>query len=451
MAADLRQSDLTHKQEIRLQRFGRAFSLRNIRLALHPFSRCLHSSVRYWGDNYAHGVRCLQCGEELSQSHENALQVLESSDELGLLVYQHRIDESAPDQHVAPLLQAERLRVEKEDRLLQLSSTRRLPAVTAHTSLSWQQPCRFRHNLRRDSWVKDLEFLARVAHFETRVGLLRRQHERHVLARRSIINHLASLHEEGRQVSKLLRGVEDEHLQSEELLKSRADARQHVQNLREQLRVRLIARAEAETTRCGKEEKAQEAELELEAGSHDLEEAMIAQKQLRERVQTMKDETSDAEAELAAASKKLSDAGFVLRKLAFSEVGATCNVPRWGRGKVVRFRVGSEKDEREDMVTVKVRWGLCMSAMVSVRASIVAEADACREKEELKLLAVEDELQRRCAAIDRSVASRERLSMAAEEALYHEAMRLERKEAMRKREMTVATESARWVSMAYFF
>ena len=438
---------MSEKEEERLQRFGEAFELRNFSLALRPYARCVHKTVKYWGDEYGHGVKCIQCGSELSRSYENVLQVLESDDELGTMVFRHRIDEGTCGQEStaqAEVLEAERLRVEKEDRLLQISSTMRLPGPPEVTPLAWLQPSRWGNQQLCKLWEKDLAFLARCTHFQTKSAQLRASHQDLIHERHLLLDRLCYLHVEGRHVTELLTCVEREHQESEELLQLRAHAQDHVRQLRGALRERLATRASAEAIHCAKEEEADIAEAELAKHTRTLEDVLLIQQQLRDRDAELKQEVDAAKRALKKAGSKLSDTGLVLRKLRCSAIGEVCDVPRWGRGKILHFRVGNKKERTDDIVKVKICWGGCMNVVVSVLALIVAEAEIKREESEKCLMAVEDELNKVCAAEEKRRAAEERVLMEQEELDQEQLEKLERAEAMRKREMVVATETARY-------
>lgn len=87
---------------------------------------CEHLRTKAWGDNYAKGIRCKDCGKELSEIHHEESQMLGygtgTSDELFDAIKRHRYDEAAfrfKDSMQLELVEYERLRMEKERRVME--------------------------------------------------------------------------------------------------------------------------------------------------------------------------------------------------------------------------------------------------------------------------------------------------------------------------------------------
>jgi hypothetical protein len=101
-------------------------------LALPPAmpDRCMHLRTRNWGAAYDHGERCVECGHEVSASHEDLAQLAGigylDDPEMANAVQRHRLNEGT---YIAPwgaaatgnglgAVEQERIRLEKERRVL---------------------------------------------------------------------------------------------------------------------------------------------------------------------------------------------------------------------------------------------------------------------------------------------------------------------------------------------
>lgn len=88
---------------------------------------CEHVRTKCWGDNYAKGIRCKDCGKELSEIHHEESQMLGygtgTSEELWDAIKRHRHDEAAfrfKDSQQLALVESERLKIEKERRVMEM-------------------------------------------------------------------------------------------------------------------------------------------------------------------------------------------------------------------------------------------------------------------------------------------------------------------------------------------
>ena len=88
---------------------------------------CEHTRTKCWGDNYAKGIRCKDCGKELSEIHHEESQMLGygtgTSEELWDAIKRHRYDEASfrfKDSKQLALVESERLRIEKERRVMEM-------------------------------------------------------------------------------------------------------------------------------------------------------------------------------------------------------------------------------------------------------------------------------------------------------------------------------------------
>jgi hypothetical protein len=89
---------------------------------------CEHLRTKAWGDNYAKGLRCKDCGKEISEIHHEESQVLGygtgTSEELHDAIKRHRYDEAAfrfKDSKQLAMVESERMRMEKERRVMEQS------------------------------------------------------------------------------------------------------------------------------------------------------------------------------------------------------------------------------------------------------------------------------------------------------------------------------------------
>ena len=96
----------------------------NFHLAHPPVSRCEHVSVKFWGNKYCRGLRCVNCNMELTRSHEQMAQIGTISSEVEMMVQHHRHHEHgnyrSKDEKEYQLVCRERLRLEKTRREIYL-------------------------------------------------------------------------------------------------------------------------------------------------------------------------------------------------------------------------------------------------------------------------------------------------------------------------------------------
>ena len=92
-------------------------------LALPAPMKCNHQRTKAWGSKYATGVKCFDCGKELSRSFMDPDHARGSDSELDKLIEQHRDNEGAfrfKDSEELARVEQERLRLEKEAREIEL-------------------------------------------------------------------------------------------------------------------------------------------------------------------------------------------------------------------------------------------------------------------------------------------------------------------------------------------
>ena len=103
-----------------------AFAPEKWALALPKSQSCTHQRTKCWGDKYGKGIRCKDCGKELSNIDEEANQTLGygtgTPEELWEAIKRHRYDEAAfkfKNSTELALVEEERLRMEKERRVME--------------------------------------------------------------------------------------------------------------------------------------------------------------------------------------------------------------------------------------------------------------------------------------------------------------------------------------------
>lgn len=104
------------------------FNPKDFSKALSKAPMCEHIKAKAWGDSYNTGVKCLQCGKELTELYKEESQLLGygsgCSEWLADAINRHRANEAAyrfKHSNELILLDKERLRLEKERREIELS------------------------------------------------------------------------------------------------------------------------------------------------------------------------------------------------------------------------------------------------------------------------------------------------------------------------------------------
>ena len=118
-----------HLRQIMIEKEKRKARLRipNFEAALPPVTRCEHNNVKFWGTDYARGLRCKDCNLELTRSHEHPDQTCTWSSEIEKAVQWHRHHEHgafrAKNEDQLARILSERLRLEKTRREMYLTET----------------------------------------------------------------------------------------------------------------------------------------------------------------------------------------------------------------------------------------------------------------------------------------------------------------------------------------
>jgi hypothetical protein len=125
--ARLEEEHLAHQQQIAAEKAMRMarLAIPNFHLAHAPVSRCEHNQVKFWGTKYARGLKCKDCGSELTRSHEKIEQIATLSVDVENQVQFHRHHEHgryrSKNREEMELVLGERLRLEKERREIYLT------------------------------------------------------------------------------------------------------------------------------------------------------------------------------------------------------------------------------------------------------------------------------------------------------------------------------------------
>ena len=118
-----------HRRQIEIEKKRRLARLRipNFEAALPPVTRCEHANVKFWGTDYARGLRCKDCKAELTRSYEHPNQICTWSADIEKAVQWHRHHEHgafrATDAEQLARITSERLRLEKTRREMYLTET----------------------------------------------------------------------------------------------------------------------------------------------------------------------------------------------------------------------------------------------------------------------------------------------------------------------------------------
>jgi hypothetical protein len=123
---DLIRKQLAQRKEVLLRRVK--FPKAVFKLAVPQAYNCEHMKTKAWGNNYGMGVKCLQCGKELSELHKDESQVLGygsgADASLWEAVKRHRDNEMTfrfkSSEEIAAV-EKERLRLEKERREMEMN------------------------------------------------------------------------------------------------------------------------------------------------------------------------------------------------------------------------------------------------------------------------------------------------------------------------------------------
>jgi hypothetical protein len=116
-----------YQQQQKIQLMKRVkFDPKKFQLAVPQGQSCMHTRTKNWGDKYGKGIRCKDCGKELSNIDEEASQMLGygtgTPEELWEAITRHRDDEAAfrfKNSDELSLVEHERLRMEKERRVME--------------------------------------------------------------------------------------------------------------------------------------------------------------------------------------------------------------------------------------------------------------------------------------------------------------------------------------------
>eukprot|EP00516_Mucochytrium_quahogii_P001515 CAMPEP_0203748760 /NCGR_PEP_ID=MMETSP0098-20131031/3562_1 /ASSEMBLY_ACC=CAM_ASM_000208 /TAXON_ID=96639 /ORGANISM=" , Strain NY0313808BC1" /LENGTH=2510 /DNA_ID=CAMNT_0050637627 /DNA_START=226 /DNA_END=7758 /DNA_ORIENTATION=- len=357
----------------------------DIKLCTPRLLRCEHRRVRYWGTQYKSGVRCLNCNKELSRSYEDRYQAWDSNREMGEAVYFHRRDEARflPDseKHRARILD-ERLRVEKEEREIQLSergllemdlsinmkklSDRHLIRDNSTSMLmALHQPLNFFQTQRSVERQNYLEFFARLRNFnkkietlkEKRVGLLRDRRETTIL--------LELAHRDCGLLNKRVDNVESEYHRATEEMKTRQNIIECVDEYQKVLDEALDKRAKAELVYDSTLRKQFLLEANLDLNTELAADAMLQQKMIKKKGEEIEKNLAAVKGELDEAQRIYDKATLHLRKTRWQQQGIPVLYPpfvtKLGCARIQFCRPEDESKGQAEFIKLAIIFGCAKS------------------------------------------------------------------------------------------
>ena len=117
--------EMSKQQEVKRQQIRASMTIANFERAKPQSSFCEHLRSKAWGNAYGKGLRCLDCGKELTQTHEELSQQrgIGAGDDPVLVakLMRHHMNEAAyrtKTQAEIDEIENERIRLEKERRQL---------------------------------------------------------------------------------------------------------------------------------------------------------------------------------------------------------------------------------------------------------------------------------------------------------------------------------------------
>ncbi|KDO19292.1 hypothetical protein SPRG_15231 [Saprolegnia parasitica CBS 223.65] len=249
----------------------------NFEKAVAPGPACTHAHVKSWGSLYGQGIRCKDCGREVAHLENEGSDGARGPDPaLDRDVERHRENEASFRFTSAAQLarvEAERLRLEKERREMEVLETRGYDTVhsKAITELN------FRHGIDREnaalvatrnredrhaaSYRDEISFYARINQFRYRLGLILKLRSDLYEARLLELEMITSLHMDRERTDGTIAIVQIEQEAARELLRRRRDAIAQYAASTEDLKACLIEKQLAIQARQGVEEDAKFAML----------------------------------------------------------------------------------------------------------------------------------------------------------------------------------------------
>ncbi|OQR93815.1 hypothetical protein ACHHYP_02257 [Achlya hypogyna] len=395
----------------------------NFDKAMAPGPACSHTRVKAWGTDYGQGLRCKDCGREVSHLESEGPDVARGPDPaLDRDVERHRANEAGfrfTSTAQLARVEAERLRLEKERREMELQETRGYDAVHSKAIAEFN----FRHGIDRQNlalvatrnredrhvaaYRDEISFYARINQFRYRLALVLKQRGELFEARLLEIELIATLHADRETMDGVIAIVQEEQQHARELLRRRKEAIDKFHASAAHLKACLVEKQLAMQARQGVEDDAKFAMQHALA----LDRTSAAMRTLW--LQATDERTSVRDAVRAA--KETREAALRRRQALvdpllafFYRPPGTRVVTRWGPGLVLYYR------EADAFVAVKL---LHWKATVFQPLATLVHADKARQQcETLHMAAVEADT-RRVLAAERAREALTCAAMRAEEAL----------------------------------
>lgn len=292
--------------------------------------------VKSWGSKYSQGVRCANCGKELSRSHQEADAAVGGNPELDALVQAHRKNEAGfrfESEEQLRMVEAERVRLEKERReeqLLnqvwydngQMKCLREFDLrhkIGADAGMQLDGCPTFRANdIRHKAEYHDLlNFFGRINAFRRRIGELGDNRSLLKSTQWSLVEQLKKLHTELPKMEERLALIEEEHRRAHEMLQQRRDITEQLEEATAALTKMLNELEQASLHLVGRAEKADQVETEHRAMVKTLHEALKQRMASAKRYQFCVKRTKQAHGVLKKSAEDLEKAVQVVVSLQY--------------------------------------------------------------------------------------------------------------------------------------
>ncbi|GBG28710.1 2,5-diamino-6-ribosylamino-43H-pyrimidinone 5'-phosphate reductase [Hondaea fermentalgiana] len=403
---------------------GKLLAIVDIEKALPPATRCEHRRVRYWGTQYKNGVRCLRCNAEVSRSFCDPSQAWEMNAETGAAIALHRRAEAryiAANPEQDALIEAERQRVEKEERLIEaagrelpgsqlainlekLNARHLLPTSLRNSDVHaghWGDPTPLRTRYARNQALRMdyMTHFSRVRGYKLKLADLARTREALLRERRESTAALEEAHQDNFAIENRTLRIEGEYHRAQELLRERREAIERTEKAEATLELALEDRIEKELIYDATCRDLFVAEAKLDIRSNEARHALVQSQQIDKDRDRAHDMLTRLKKELQTARENHKKAENILQTVRWQQRGSPVLYAPWakrlGLATIVFCRpVDPEKaDDQEDAVDmVKIRLVCGGSQIVFLYCPLqpIIDEERRREAAERPLMEAED-------------------------------------------------------------
>ena len=464
--------------------------------ALPPQWACEHPRCRAWGADHDKGIRCLDCGAEVSRSYKRLDADVGGNWKLDALVRAHRANESGfrftkdaggklkaaaaaagEDDGTAGgaaqlrLVEAERLRLEKERREVEaqgavfydLGTMRAVhdfdlrhhlkaakaprdengKLIAADVALAGCPTFR-RHDAQHKAEYQDLlHFYGRINAYRSKVAELHVGRQGLARTQESVVAHLVYLHTSLPKADERLRLVEMEHGRSEAMLQRRKDVDDELEKTQRHLTKALAELDEANVALEGRVELADKLEREHSALVRRLRQALRLRIDSAKALKAHLARQKELNAALAAKSTAFDDSVQAVVRMQYRKPRGVVPTP-FGRATVLFYR----EEDKCLVLTPAGMTGNPAARMYMPLERVVLE-DQRRQEGERQAMGAEDEASAAFDAADAAMAKAERAAMGGEDAAMAALMKWEASQDAERRDIAAAVaraeEDCRWV------